>query len=73
MQDLETYPIPGDQDWSILDTWHQCSVARRSRSELHRIVQQLESIPGGRFYYTYNGNFWFEFQEDYVWFILNYG
>lgn len=56
-----------DMDWSELETWHHV-VADPSPE----VAEWLHEVPGGRCYYTFIGNFWFERLEDQVLFKLTW-
>ncbi len=57
-----------EMDWSQLETWHHCT-----GKPLPVVLEWLREVPGGRCYYTFLGNFWFEELEDQVLFKLTWG
>jgi hypothetical protein len=59
--------VPGH----ILDTWHVTTLARRF-PELCTVVDWLVEQEGGHFYWTLSGTFWFEYEEDCIFFSLTW-
>lgn len=37
-----------------------------------RMLEWMCEQPGGKFYWTLGGNFWFELESDAVWVLLNW-
>jgi hypothetical protein len=53
-------------------TWHVVSMGHKSWNYRMRFRSWLLEQPGGLFYWTTGGTFWFEQESDAVWVLLNW-
>lgn len=47
-----------------IHSWHLVCMTHLLRKDRWKLVDWIESQPGGKFYWTVIGNFWFENEED---------
>lgn len=56
----------------VLNTWHRSRLPPKPAKRTP-LLYWLDHTPGGSYYWTMNGNIWFEREEDRALFVLTWG
>jgi hypothetical protein len=55
------------------DAWHVVSMRHLNDAQMGALLEWLDNMEGGRFYWTLSKNFWFEREEDRTLCVLTWG
>ena len=55
------------------NTWHVISMRHLTDEGLYEVINWLESMEGGKFYWSLSKNFWFEREVDRTLCVLTWG